>query len=29
MKINYHDEDCSESLFRIIICVLVVWLVYN
>ena len=34
MKINYHDEDCSEGLFNIIICVLVmiffvVWLVYN
>ena len=34
MKINYHDEDCSESLFQIIICVLimlflVVWLLYN
>lgn len=34
MKVNYHDEDCSESLFKIIICVLitlflVVWLVYN
>lgn len=34
MKINYHDEDYSESLFQIIICVLimlflVVWLLYN
>ncbi len=34
MKINYHDEDCSEGLFNIIISVLVmiffvVWLVYN
>lgn len=34
MKINYHDEDYSESLFKIIICVLimlflVVWFVSN
>ena len=34
MRINYHDEDCSESLFQIIIWVsvflfLVVWLVSN
>lgn len=34
MKINYHDEDCSESLFQIIILVsvflfLVVWLASN
>ena len=34
MKINYHDEDCSESLFQIIIFVsvflfLIVWFVSN
>ena len=34
MKINYHDEDCSESLFQMIILVsvflfLIVWFVSN